>query len=166
MEIILINHAEREHHPDPNIDRQIDRQQPLVDAGQQQAHDLANRLRIKGVTLYLTSRNLHAKQTAEIVWADLGRDPSVAIVEIDALTPFHQTESFEEIIGQATQSGHDPRLHEVIAVIGHYPRLNQLFAYLTGQTAAGRRLNYAQEVCLTAPSFEDFRAGNSKGQWP
>lgn len=165
MKIILIKHAERQKNPDQRRDRQIDRHQPLTPAGVEQAHDLAARLRAKGdtPTLYLTSRNAHARQTAEIVCTDLGGVPSTDVVEIDALTPFHPTECCYQILEQARTSGHDPRLHDVVAVVGHYPRLNQLFAHLTWRMAAPTPLDYAQEVYLTAQEFCD---GPGQGQWP
>jgi len=166
MKIILINHAERQRDPDKLRDRQIDRHQPLARAGVEQAHDLAARLGANGdiPTLYLTSRNAHAKQTAEIVCTDLGRVPSTDVVEIDALTPFHPTESCQQIFEEARASGHNPQLHDVVAIIGHYPRLNQLFAHLTWKTAAPTPLNYAQEVYLTTQ--EKFCDGTANGQWP
>jgi phosphohistidine phosphatase SixA len=168
MEIILINHAERNRNPDQRRDRQIDRHQPLTPQGEKQAHELAERLRAGRLipTLYLTSRNVHAKQTAEIVCAGLGGNPSIDIVEIDALTPFHSSESFQQITEQARSSGHDVTLHDVVAVVGHYPRLNQLFAQLTWRTVAEERLSHAQEVRLRADSFNEFHEGKGRGQWP
>jgi phosphohistidine phosphatase SixA len=167
MEFILINHAERTHDPDRRKDKQVDRHQPLTAAGEKQAHELSERLRAAGITptLYLTSRHLHAKQTAELVCRDLGGDPSVDVVELDALTPFHSTESFQQVSEQARLAGHDASLHDVVAVIGHYPRLNQLFAQLTWRTVAEKRLGYAREVRLTADSFDDFHEGKGRGRW-
>jgi phosphohistidine phosphatase SixA len=166
MKIILINHAERQRDPDRLRDREIDRDQPLTAEGVAQAHDVANRLRANGgtPTLYLTSRNAHAKQTAEIVCSDLGGTPSTDVVEIDALTPRDPTETCGQILEQAKASGHDPQLHDVVAIIGHYPRLNQLFAYLTWQTAAPTPLGYAEEVYVTVK--EKFCDGTGQGQWP
>ena len=166
MKIILINHAQRQRDPDELRDKQIDRHQPLARAGVEQAHDLAARLSAKGdiPTLYLTSQNVHAKQTAEIVCAHLGRDPSTDVVELDALTPLHPTESCQQIFEEARVSGHNPQLHDVVAIIGHYPRLNPLFAQLTWNTAAPTPLNYAQEVYLTTDG--KFCDGTAKGQWP
>ena len=165
MKIVLINHAERQRDPDRVRDREIDRQQPLTPTGVTQAHDLATKLRANGITptLYLTSRNAHAKQTAEILCIDLGKDPSTDVVEIDALTPREPTESCGEILEQAKAAGHDLQLHDVVAIIGHYPRLNQLYAYLTWQTVAPTALGYAEEVYLTTEKFCD---GKGQGQWP
>jgi phosphohistidine phosphatase SixA len=167
MDVILINHAERKRDSDRRRDKQIDRHQPLTPTGEKQAHELAERLRAAGIkpTLYLTSRHLHAKQTAEIVCKDLGGDPSVDVVEIDALTPFHTSDSLQQISEQASSAGHDASLHDLVALIGHYPRLNQLFAQLTWQTVAEKRLGYAEEVRLTADSFDDVRKGRGRGRW-
>ena len=166
MQIILINHAQRERDPGQKRDKQIDRHQPLARAGVEQTHELAKRLQKNGVTptLYLTSRNAHATQTAEILCKDLGKAPATDVVQLDALTPHHPTESCSQIFAEAKAAGHDPQLHDVIAVIGHYPRLNQLFAQLTWQTVAPTALAYAQEVYLTID--EKFCDGTGKGQWP
>ena len=166
MKIILINHAERERHPDPQTDKQLDPSQPLKQKGVEQAQELAERLRKVKPTLYLTSKNLHAKQTAEVVCEALGGDKSKDVVLIDALTPNDATETFDQIIEQAELAGRNPGSHDVVAVVGHYPRLNQLFAYLTGQITAANRLDKAEEVCLTANSLNDFRQGNGEGKWP
>ena len=167
-ELILINHAERVHEADPDRDRQIDRHLPLTSTGETQAQELGDRLRAAGIrpTLFLTSRNLHTKQTAEIVCRAVGGDPSVDVVEIDALTPFHPTDSFEHVCDQARTAGHDPSLHAVVAIVGHHPRLNQLFAQLTWRTVAGNRLDYAQHVRVTAGLFDGFRTGKGTGHWP
>jgi phosphohistidine phosphatase SixA len=166
MKIILINHAERERHPDPETDKKLDPGQPLKQVGVKQAQELAERLRKVKPTLYLTSKNLHAKQTAEIVCEALGGDKSKDVVVIAALTPNAATETFEQIIEQAELAGCNPGSHDVVAVVGHYPRLNQLFAYLTWQRTAEKTLDKAEEVVLSADSFDDFRRGKGEGQWP
>jgi phosphohistidine phosphatase SixA len=168
MEILLINHATRRRHPNPDIDRQIDPDQPLLLEGEEEACQLADRLRGLPVvpTLYLTSRNLHARQTAEILCQRLGGDPRTQVVQIGALTPGHATEHFEQIIEQAEWLGQDLRQHDQVAVVGHYPRLNQLFARLTGQPEPPAPLDRGQEVCLTANCLEGFLAGEGNGEWP
>jgi len=136
MQIILINHAERDRESGKD-----DRDQPLhPEKGVKQVNDLVARLREKKVTptLYLTSKNVHAKETAEWVCAALGRDPKKVVVEIDALTPPHRTESWQDILEQAKAAGHDLKSYEVVAIVGHFPRLNQLFAYLTWHTVKPR----------------------------
>jgi phosphohistidine phosphatase SixA len=161
MQIILINHAERDRESGKD-----DRDQPLhPEKGVKQADDLVARLREQKVTrtLYLTSKNVHTKETAERVCAALGGVPDANVVEIDALTPGHRTESCQDILEQARASGHDPESHGVVVIVGHFPRLNQLFAYLTWRTAAPTRLDYGQEVYLTINAFWD---GNGQGQWP
>jgi phosphohistidine phosphatase SixA len=167
MEIILINHARRVKHEDPARDKQIDRHQPLHDDAKEQVSELVGRLKRGSTpTLYLTSRNLHARETANLVCEALGGNPSRDVVEIDALTPHHPTESFEQVIEQATAVGHDPRLHLVVAIVGHSPRLNSLFAHLTWEQVASKALGEGQEVRLEAESFQAFRDGKGRGQWP
>jgi phosphohistidine phosphatase SixA len=161
MQIILINHAER--HRESGKD---DRDQPLhPEEGVKQANDLVDRLREKKVTptLYLTSRNVHAKETAKFVCAALGGTADMAVVEIDALTPDQRTETWQDIVEQVRASGHNLESHAVVAIVGHFPRLNQLFAYLTWRKAAPTRLEYGQEVYLTIDKFWD---GEGQGRWP
>ena len=87
---------------------------------------------------------------------------------LDALTPGHRTATMLDIVEQARDAGHDLLRHEVIAIIGHSPRLEQLFAYLTFRTAAPKRLNYGQETSLTMDirKINDFFGGEAQGQWP
>jgi len=144
----------------------MDKQQPLLPEGEEQVRTLADRLRCEHLvpTLYLTSRNVHARQTAEILSRTLGGDPA-SLVEIDALTPHDLTESFAEVIEQATALGKDPRAHTIWALVGHTPRLNHIFESLTSKPASNR-LSYGQAVCLTANSFDDFARGTAAGEWP
>jgi phosphohistidine phosphatase SixA len=163
-----INHATRRRHLDRAIDKQIDPDQPLLPQGEEEACKLADRLRDRQVvpTLYLTSRNLHSRQTAKILCKRLGGDPRTQVVQIGALTPHHETEHFEQIIEQAEWLGQDLQQHDWVAVVGHYPMLNQLFARLTGQPEPPAPLDRGQEVCLTANCLDGFLAGEGKGEWP
>jgi phosphohistidine phosphatase SixA len=167
MHLLLINHAERRRDPDRSKDVSLDKQQPLTLKGEEQVRMLANKLRTERLvpTLYLTSRNVHARQTAEILSRSLGGDPALQVVEVDALTPHDLTESFDEIIEQATALGNDARTHAIWALVGHTPRLNHLFESLTGRPASNR-LAYGQAVCLTANSLDDLAAGTAAGEWP
>lgn len=161
IQIILINHAERHR-----ASGKDDRDQPLDPTkGIGQVEQLVARLRRNKVTptLFLTSRNAHARETAELLCRALGGDPTRNVVALDALTPHHRTETMQDIVEQATASGHDLQQHAVIAIVGHSPRLEQLFAYLTWKAAAPTRLEYGQEVYLTIDNFWD---GKGQGQWP
>ena len=160
MEIILINHAERD-----KASGKDDRDQPLdPKKGVEQVEQLVLRLRKRNKpTLYLTSRNAHAKETADRVCEALGGVPATDVVELNALTPDQRTESMLDIYEQAKAARHDLLRHKVIVIVGHSPRLEQLFAYLTFRTAAPKRLKKGQEVYLT---IEDFHDGNGQGQWP
>ena len=83
MQVILINHAERDRASGKN-----DSEQPLdPKKGVEQVEQLVLRLRNSSVkpTLYLTSRNAHAKETAERMCKALGGVPARDVVELDAL---------------------------------------------------------------------------------
>ena len=161
MQIVLINHAERHR-----ASGKADRDQPLdPTTGVEQVAQLVARLREKNVTptLYLTSRNVHAQETAERICQALGGDPSRSVVALAALTPEDRTQTMRDILEQAEAAGHVLLRHDVIAIVGHSPRLEQLFAYLTWRTVAPARLGYGEETYLT---IDNFHNGKGQGQWP
>jgi phosphohistidine phosphatase SixA len=159
VKIILIRHASRERNPDLGEDKDL----PLTSDGKKEACELGDRLVSLGLkpTLYLTSRYTHAKQTGDLLQDQVGGNPLAALVAINTLTP-HEEYTFERIILESEQNGHDLSKLEQVAFVLHHPRLNQLLARLTSQPESPGAPKFAGAVCLTADSLDDFIKGKGK----
>ncbi len=136
---------------------------PLKTEGEQEALKLGEKLAGVGLkpTVYLTSRYTHAQQTAEILRDKAGGSSPAAVVALDMLTP-HQEYTFEKIILESEQKGHDLSDLDQVAFVLHHPRLNQLVARLTTQPESRTEPEFAEAVCLTADSLADFINGQGK----
>ena len=159
MKIILIRHATRERDPALKSDEPL----PLKPEGKQEARELREKLPGLGLkpTVYFTSRYKHARETAEILGDQAGGISASAVVAMETLTP-HQEYTFEKIIVEAAQEGHDLSKLDQVAFVLHHPRLNQLVARLTSQPESPMEPEYAGGVCLTADSLADFINGQGK----
>ena len=159
MKIVLIRHASRERDSDPSKDKYL----PLSFDGKEEVRALGAKLASLNLkpTVYLTSLYAHAKQTGELLSDQGGGTPPAAVVAIDTLTP-HTSWTFEEIIREAEQAGHNLSKLDLVAFVLHYPRLNQLLARLTSQPVSQETPKYAEAVCLAADSLSDFLEGKGK----
>jgi phosphohistidine phosphatase SixA len=138
MEIYLIRHAERD-----STSSLPDEYQSLTSVGLEQTENLSNNFKEKNVvpTLFLTSRNTHAYQTAEILRSNLNR--AAPLFPLDALTPYPPELStpgiqaeryFTEIVSDLKKIGKDLNDGDIIIVILHNPRTFQLGMVLKGIT--------------------------------
>jgi phosphohistidine phosphatase SixA len=159
MKIILIRHGSR----DENISS-TDREMPLSNDGLGETRRLGDalaRLDLKP-DLYLTSHYRHTRQMQDILATQLDHEPPARVLNLDALTPYSGTATFEDIIDEAEKQDIDLSQPEVVAVIGHEHdgRLSRLLTRLT--SARARPFNQAEAACLTAPAFNDFLRGRGQ----
>jgi phosphohistidine phosphatase SixA len=162
--VLLIRHGTRDRDPTSGL---VDHQQPLSPEGRQEVQQLVQDLTARRLTptVYLTSRNAHAVETARLLCEGLKGDAS-CVVELDALTPHLGGHGcFAEVKIEAEKRGFNLRDHPVVAIVAHQPRLNQLFAYLTWPATAPMKKHYGWMVSVTADNPEDFEWGNGKGSW-
>lgn len=161
MDIVLIRHPRRER----NVDEKI---APLTPEGRRIAEQLAASLPKLSVgswslaspfTIVVSSSHQPAKEMAGL----LERTFDARVRDLDCLTPggaggdhFHTFfEDLQNRIGPVTNS-------DVIAVVGHEPRLGRLLSFLTSKET--RRLDRGEAVWLRAP-LEDFKKGKGILCW-
>src|SRR5919106_920827 len=147
MKIVLIRHASKESGPDLKEDSHL----PLTPEGKRETCKLGNKLASLGLkpTVYLTSDHVHANQTGALLSAQMGGNSPAAVVPIGALTPHDPSPfTFEKIIRESEQTGHDLHVQETVAFVMHHPRLNQLLAALTSQPVSQAMPKYAEAICL------------------
>lgn len=177
MKVLLIRHATRT--------RVLpDKDDPLSPNGEQEALALATTMKNSGdiPTLFLTSRQRHAHQTAEILWCFLNR--AAALVPLDALTPYvpHPLANANRYIEAISQDLADfrraradimDRALETVAIVLHEPRNIQCALQLQGQNpgnwnayrggrSQGKWPSFGQAICLTANTWNDFLQGMGK----
>jgi hypothetical protein len=66
-------------------------------------------------------------------------------------------EGFDALLDDLERQGRGLRSDDVVALIGHEPRLSQLFVQLTSRR--GRPLSRGEVIALSAPSVAHFRIG-------
>jgi phosphohistidine phosphatase SixA len=159
MNIYLIRHAERDRQPSLQ-----DQDQPLSRKGKEQAEALAGKLAVEGKpTLLLTSRHLHARQTAEIL-RQLAC-PEAPLIPLNVLTPRLIADAFNfvELIAETRREGQDLGAHEIVAIVLHHPRQTQLAMMVQGVDHTNWRSELepqnAEAICVTAGKLEDFAGG-------
>ena len=157
MRILLIRHGSREHvGEDPETSLSV--------MGQTQIRlvaNILNRLQLLP-SVYLSSHHKHAEESAFLLARDICESsgkPSPAILNLCSLTPNSPTSSLEEIIDEAKAMQVEWNA-DVIAVIGHEPRLSQLLTRLTGTRT--RPFGRPDMVCVEADSLATFLMGQGK----
>lgn len=138
---------------------------PLSDDGIQQTDQLAKmfaRLNLRP-TVYLTSKYVHALQMGEQLAEKLKEESTPRVLPICALTPFSKTDSFEDLIDEASKYGVDLKGRAVVAVIGHEARLSQLLTRLTSQRM--RPFNRAEAACISADALQDLLEGKGRVEY-
>ena len=120
MRAYLVHHA-------PAVGPEVDPQRPLSTAGHEIAAALAGAMASRGVAPQAIwhSGKLRARQTAEAL---LQRSPFAEFKMVRGLRPDDAPEIVAIALAQETRD---------IAVVGHFPQLDQLCARLTGGTADG-----------------------------
>ncbi|MBE9003452.1 histidine phosphatase family protein [Nostoc sp. LEGE 12447] len=156
IQIILIRHGLKQ------VDKLLDdADKPLSLEGCEQVKQLANKLACQNLKpmVFFASPYLHAKQTADILRKSL----SGKLVVLNSMKPSGgQIKSFDKIVNEANQIGEKLSHLEVVAFVGHEPKISQLLRCL----AQDQRytLNRAEAVCLEG-TYEDFLQGKGKFKW-
>jgi phosphohistidine phosphatase len=121
-ELYFIRHGLAEERGDAWPD---DDKRPLTDEGMSRMRKAVRGLSRVGVSVevVLTSPLVRARQTAEIVAAEL--DPRPSLVNLDSLAP---AGSYTAVITDLEQHGRKSR----IALVGHEPMLGEIAARLIG----------------------------------
>jgi len=119
--LILVRHGEA-------MSEQQDPRRPLTERGQSQAKVAGRWLARHGLAAerILHSTKLRARQTAEIIAAELEQTP--AIEECGGLGPTDDVQAFADRLGQERD--------ESIMVVGHLPFLARLVGQLTAGDAS------------------------------
>jgi len=158
MKIILIRHASRVQKPELGQDKDL----PLTSGGRKEALNLAEQLATHGLkpAVYLTSRYAHAVETADLLRDQVSGTPP-RVVPLAMLTP-HEEYTLEGIIREAQQHGCDLDKIDQIGIVLHHPRLNQLLAKLTPRPESPKAPDFAEAVCLSADSLQDFIRAKGK----
>jgi len=152
--VLLIRHASRIPGPD-------NPQLPLSTEGEEECRRLAERLAQERLTAahFLSSRNLHAIQTADLLQQSLGRPSATSLTTpLAALTP-GSAFTLEMIAEEAQLRGVSVQNSDCTAWILHHPRLNQLSARMTSRPEISTKPSGAETVCLEATDFEAFLSG-------
>jgi phosphohistidine phosphatase SixA len=173
MKILLIRHARRAH-------TLAEENDPLSPDGKDEALELGRVMKKSGDVplLFLTSKERHARQTAEILRRYL--NPKAALVPLDALTPhvphpLVDANRYIEAIAHdlATLSRVAPHvkagLRGTVAIILHHPRNIQCALQLQNKDPATWRTyrrgtfpSFGKAIRLTADSWDDFLQGKGR----
>jgi phosphohistidine phosphatase SixA len=170
MQFVLLRHATRVHHPDRDTDDIIDMYMSLDGKGFGESLRLGNRLLAEQIQprIYLTSWWLHARQTAEQLRDKLGGNSVAPVVELCILTPYCELEiNLERVINESAKRHRELSNMEVMAIVTHKPRLEQLLAQITHEKSKSffAALECGQGACLEAASLDDFSKGGGKIQF-
>jgi phosphohistidine phosphatase SixA/dienelactone hydrolase len=178
MKILLIRHATRTRrvHPNPGVLPEWD--DPLSPVGEREALALAQTMEQSGdvPTLFLTSRQRHAHQTAEILWGRLNQ--TATLVPLNALSPHVQhplvnrdmyVEAISHDMNVFAHARPDIKdgLRETVAIILHYPRNVQCALQLQGKKPDTwedywQPDAFGRAICLTADTWDDFLQGRGR----
>lgn len=109
--------------------------------------------------IYLTSRWEHARQTAEILAAGRASELPFRVVGVDVLTPKTEEEKFSVsgLLEEATNQGVDLEESEIVALVGHEPRLSMLITRMTGKRI--RPLDRLEAVVIKGEGLGDLMRG-------
>jgi Histidine phosphatase superfamily (branch 1) len=180
MRMVVVRHAARERQIGP-ADEYGEKKFPLTPAGEQQAHELGRQLLGRQIipNLYLTSCFVHSRQTADILRSVITPDLSPDILELCTLTPHFQgprdkrgewgtgIDILSAIQEESLATGNDLASVEVIAIVLHKPRLEQLLGGVMAQDQSRHRdLDYAEGVCVTATSLAALLQGKGQQEGP
>jgi len=152
VEVILVRHGARTE-DDVDLNRH----------GQHQVAMLARALANRDCTIdcVLTSHSSHARQTADLLCAELGI--AAATYELDGLTPHHGPGDIDTLVGQATAADPDLRHRQGVLIVGHEGRLSDLATELTA--ARTRPLGHGEAVCVRGACLAALVAGGGKVQY-
>ncbi|MEO8076571.1 MAG: histidine phosphatase family protein [Acidobacteriota bacterium] len=144
LRLVLIRHGRKADiaAADPDV--------PLDPAGFAAVEALASALRDVNPGLILSSRWLHASQTAKRLAASLG----APCIEVTGLTPFTAKDSFtpRAICREAHASGLPLGGVRAVALVGHHARVSNLASRLCGGLEI-RELEYLEGVKISASSL-------------
>jgi phosphohistidine phosphatase SixA len=151
MDLIIIRHGTK-------IPTEPDKDSPLAPEGLAEIDRFKERMVCLGINpqVYLTSKYVRARQTAE----RLASDPGL-IRLVDALTPESKTfhadvpQILSSLSDEARKQGIDLDQLAVIALVGHEPQLSIILAHVTSKSGIGKGTG----VFLTANSFSAFLKG-------
>ena len=120
--VLLIRHTSRE------MKSKQDFSDEISEKGRNEVNELVAYLkRVKLVpNLILTSQYKHSIQTAELL-----AQGNKIIEECEALTPHCERWTFDELMDEMEKENVGILHHNVIAIIGHEPRLGKMFTRLT-----------------------------------
>jgi phosphohistidine phosphatase SixA len=154
MTILLVRHAERAKEHGSLLDSQT----PLTSEGKRQAAELRDSLKKLqfNCDIFLSSEHVHAAQTASILSE---RSLQARILALSALTPHNPQETLDEITAEAEQKGQPLEDLPSITVVGHEPRLGQLFQRLTSTRM--RPLENCEAVCVSG-SWRELVRGKGR----
>src|SRR4051794_40967711 len=126
MRVLLIRHCDK-----LNAET-ADRDRGLSERGLAQAIALEEKLRRRGVSPdhYFTSSSAHALETAKHLRQQCGRHAGLA--QLDSLTPGKDASRPVDVVDSLLDEAGSFDA-EVVALIGHEPRLSQLLARMTGR---------------------------------
>jgi broad specificity phosphatase PhoE len=170
MKILLVRHGTRDR------EGEYEQRLPLTDTGRKECDELADELRRLDFEheLCLTSGFKHSIETANMISA------GARVVELDALTPplkkffagdekrakklkeiagAHPTKVLNYIIDDARAKNVVLKEKNVIIIVGHEPRLGQLFTRLTSRRIGP--LGNGEAICVEG-SWDELMQGNGR----
>lgn len=128
MDLYLIRHAKAAELGENGIDN--DEYRPLTQEGEDQARQLGETLRLRGVALdcVLTTPLVRAQRTAEIMLDNWGSDTKPELIVEDRIAPECKPRKLARVLRDL---GRDR-----VAVVGHQPDLSVWAAWLIGSKKA------------------------------
>jgi phosphohistidine phosphatase SixA len=149
MHILLIRHGTREREGGKDAVLRLN------DVGRTEAAKLKDELKLLNFEgdVWLSSKHVHSVQTAKIL------SDEKTVYGLDALTPRSPTETLNQIIDELETMAVNLKGAEKIAIVGHWPRLGQLFTRLTSEKIGP--MECCGAICVEG-SWIDLLRGNGK----
>ncbi len=152
LNVLIIRHGER-------TQTGKDEKTSLTEEGRKEVNHRGSLLRRLGLfpQVYLTSHYQHAKDSTSLLVEKVSGTPGPPVLTLCSLTPHSPTSSFEDIYDEAQAMQADLEHKEVIALVGHEPRLSHLVVRMTSKRH--RPLAKVEIVCVEADDWNTFFKG-------
>ncbi len=159
MKLLIVRHAVALERDEWKKISKDDRERPLTEEGAKKMKRAAKGLKLSltdDPSVIISSRLLRAKQTAELLLAEM---PSANYVETETLAPEQEPEAFVNYLRSFVTPD-----TEIVACVGHEPHLNQLISWLVCKSRKGVGELKKGGACLLEFDNE-IGAGKAKMIW-
>lgn len=156
VRVVFIRHGDKQR-----LEQTDERDWPLSENGTVRVRGVAETLSRVDLLphIYLTSRWEHARQTAEILATERGPEHLSRVVRVGALTPKTEEEKFSitGLLEEASNEGIDLEESQIVALVGHEPRLSMLITQMTAKRV--RPLDRLEAVVIKGEGLGDLMRG-------